>query len=616
MGCGWPCPRKSSRLRRLGLSAVLATAILLALPAAALAQFPINTVPPSITGTAQVGHTLTCSNGTWLNFPTSFARQWQRNGSALLGETSSTYEVKLEDVNQVITCSVTASNSDGPSPFAATSLPVVPIAAPAAAKPVNLMPPTITGTAHQGQQLACSDGTWLNFPTSYARQWKRDGAAIPGATGATHTVVAADVGRQVTCSVVASNGAGDSVEATSAPVVPTGPAPPGKPANLAPPVITGAAQEGQQLACSDGIWQNSPASYARQWKRDGAAIPGATGATHTVVAADVGHQVTCSVIASNGAGDSGEATSAPVVPTGSAAPVEPVNLAPPVITGVAQEGRDLQCSDGLWLNDPTSHARQWKRDGADIAGATGATHTVVAADVGRQVTCSVVASNGAGASAQATSLPVVPIAADPVSPPAAPPTPTVPGVTPGPGTGGGAPASPPAADRTRPVIRTWSMLRTRFTVGGGTTALAAATRPRAGTAFRLTLSERARVAIFIARTTIGYRQGRRCLVVTKALRLRLARTIRGGTTRSRAVRLRWLLRRRACTILKHLGTLVRTARPGANSVPFSGRLGRRALPVGRYTAAIGAVDAAGNVSMWRRVFFNVVPQPRPTPRRG
>ena len=93
--------------------------------------------------------------------------------------------------------------------------------------PGNTAPPAISGVPEVGRTLGCSRGSWTNDPTSFAYAWKRDGAAIAGATSSTYGVTGADVGRPITCTVTASNGGG-SGSATSAPVIPAraaGPAP-------------------------------------------------------------------------------------------------------------------------------------------------------------------------------------------------------------------------------------------------------------------------------------------------------------------------------------------------------------------------------------------------------
>ena len=93
--------------------------------------------------------------------------------------------------------------------------------------PGNTAPPAISGVPEVGRTLGCSRGSWTNDPTSFAYGWKRDGAAIAGATSSQHSVTGADVGRAITCTVTASNGGG-SGSATSAPVIPAradGPAP-------------------------------------------------------------------------------------------------------------------------------------------------------------------------------------------------------------------------------------------------------------------------------------------------------------------------------------------------------------------------------------------------------
>lgn len=90
---------------------------------------PVNTVMPAITGTAQVGQTLTVSNGTWTSKTSiTYARQWRAGGVNISGATGTTYVPVTGDVGKVITCVVTASNANG-----GTSVVTAPTAAVIAA---------------------------------------------------------------------------------------------------------------------------------------------------------------------------------------------------------------------------------------------------------------------------------------------------------------------------------------------------------------------------------------------------------------------------------------------------------------------------------------------------
>jgi hypothetical protein len=184
------------------------------------------------------------------------------------------------------------------------------------------------------------------------------------------------------------------------------------PTNGSPPAISGVPQEGQSLAATPGAWTGTdPIGYAYQWHRcdSGGAgcadIAGATASIYTLTAADRGATMRVTVTASNSAGSS-TATSAETEIVNAAAPaVAPLSLSPPITSGTAQEGQTLAATPGTWTGtDPIGYAYQWHRCDsggagcADIAGATGTTYTLTAADVGTTIRVAVTASNSAGAS--------------------------------------------------------------------------------------------------------------------------------------------------------------------------------------------------------------------------
>jgi hypothetical protein len=85
------------------------------------------------------------------------------------------------------------------------------------APPVNTALPAVTptGTQVNGAVLTTTNGSWTNSPTSYVRQWQRDGAAIAGQTATTYTTVAADATHQVRCQVYGVNAGGNGTPVNS-----------------------------------------------------------------------------------------------------------------------------------------------------------------------------------------------------------------------------------------------------------------------------------------------------------------------------------------------------------------------------------------------------------------
>jgi hypothetical protein len=136
-----------------------------------------------------------------------------------------------------------------------------------------------------------------------------------------------------------------------------------------------------------------------------------------------------------------------------------------------------------------------------------------------------------------------------------------------------------------PVLSHVSQAHSTFRVGRNPTAInarRAKPRPPIGTTFLFSLDQPAQVSIVVARELPGRVAGRRCVPSTKKL-----------------------AQHRRCVRVVRAGVLTRAGHVGANAVAFSGRIGRRALPVGQYEVTITAT-ASGLKSLPRTLRFTIV----------
>jgi hypothetical protein len=201
---------------------LLGAGLIAGVAAARTTVVPRNTTPPTITGTAREGETLTAHNGGWANAPTSFAYQWQRCGgdgsgcADISGANKQTYTVASTDSDHTVRVQVTASNTDGQA--TASSAPTAQISSRSA--PVTTAKPTISGSAVVGEQLTADNGTWTGGVDSFSYQWQRCTASmactnVDGATAKVYGVRTADVGSSLRVQVTAHNASGSTASAAS-----------------------------------------------------------------------------------------------------------------------------------------------------------------------------------------------------------------------------------------------------------------------------------------------------------------------------------------------------------------------------------------------------------------
>jgi len=407
-----------------GAGAALAVVLIATVGArgAGAAAGPSATAGPTVSGTLQVGKKLTALSGTWSGTgAVTYTYQWYRcdqnaaHCSSIHGSTKSTYTEVAKDVGHSLALTVTAKDSSGATPAYA---PVTGLVTAASTKLVATAQPALAGDPIVGTAIDIQAPAWSATPATTTYAWLRCNAngracaPIAGQTSASYTLTTADLSFTVMAAVTATLGTqkstvlslrSDVVRQAPGPVLSTG------------PTVTGLLQQGKKLTASPGTWTSGGTiTYAYQWYRcdpNGAhcsSIHGATKATYTAVAKDVGQSLGLTVRATDSTGTNpAYAAIAGLIaaPTSALVATGQTGLA-----GNPAVGTALTAQAPLWSTTPSSTSYAWLRCNGNgracvtIARQTTGSYTLTSGDVGHTIIAAVTGTSGT-AKQTALSLP-------------------------------------------------------------------------------------------------------------------------------------------------------------------------------------------------------------------
>ena len=311
--------------------------------------------------------------------------QWRLNGVNIAGATSATLSLTSITIGQSggsYTCVV--SNIAGTT---TSSAAVLTVTAAAVAPTIATQPVNQTVTA--GANASFSVGASGTAPLSY--QWRLNGANLAGATSATLTLTSVTTNQSGgSYSCVVSNVAGSATSSAATLTV--------NPAPIAPTITTQPVAQtvtaGANVSFTVAATGTAPLSF--QWRLNGANLAGATSATLTLTSVTTNQGGSYSCLVSNVAGTT---TSSAALLTVNPLPVAPTISTQPVSQTVTA-GNNVSFSVAASGTAPLSF--QWRRNGANLAGATSATLALTNVTTNQAGSYSCFVSNIAGSATSAT----------------------------------------------------------------------------------------------------------------------------------------------------------------------------------------------------------------------
>ena len=368
---------------------------------------PVNTSPPTVSGTPQEGQALTGATGTWTGTqPISFAFQWYRCDSgggsckAISGGTGQNYVLGSLDVGKTVRLTVKASNNVG--------------SASAQSAPTPVVQPASSSTF----------GTMSPGPNS-------DNATSDYKETSTYTAPAAGVVTKVT-GYLSGLGAGSGSQPVEAVLYADSGGAPGGLLGVSKQVSVPAGQAwgwvdftfSTPVAIQAGpIWMgyiagsvnnltefryDSSSSELHYNSNRGGYGSGPSNPFGSPKLASMHYSMYATYTP-------GAPPPGPPPPPG---PQPPANVSPPAVSGAAVQGQTLLTSDGVWSGStPMTFSYQWERCTTSppatcttISGASQSSYVLTAAEVGFTVDSIVTAQNAAG-SASAHSAPTAVVTA-------------------------------------------------------------------------------------------------------------------------------------------------------------------------------------------------------------
>jgi len=242
---------------------------------------------PSIKGKAAVGNTLTASTKAWID-GAELTYQWYRDGDAVDGATSETFDLTAEDFEASISVGITGT-LEAYEPLEKVSAGV----AVAAGVLKYSDKPSISGEFVTGGTVTVNAGSWIDG-AEVAIVWSRNGEEFASTTADENTYVltAEDYRTRLSVDIlVTADGYKDATFKMKSRSIKIGTL-----AEVPTPTISGDPLVGETLEVEAGEYPDG-AEFKYVWKRNGRVIHGAYDSSYTLTARDANTTITVKVIA-------------------------------------------------------------------------------------------------------------------------------------------------------------------------------------------------------------------------------------------------------------------------------------------------------------------------------